>query len=59
MNDFPQYLRSMRAMHHLTQKDMARYLGISTSCLQKWEQRRITPKRLTREAVEQNLRKLK
>ena len=58
MNDFPQYLRAMRDTHHMTQAETARYLDVSISCLQKWEQRQRTPKELTRQAVEQKLRKL-
>lgn len=58
MDNFQQYLHSMRTMHRMSQEEMARYLGLSTSCIQKWEQGRRTPKRLTQQAVEQRLRKL-
>ena len=58
MNDFPQYLRGMRDMHHMSQREMAQYLGVSISCLQKWEQRQRTPKKLTQKAVEQKIRRI-
>lgn len=58
MNEFPQYLRGMRDMHHMSQREMAQYLGVSISCLQKWEQRQRTPKKLTQKAVEQKIRRI-
>lgn len=59
MDDFSQWIRTMRAVHRMSQIDMARYLHVSPSCLQKWEQRQRTPKELTRQAIEQKIRKLK
>ena len=58
MNDFSANLRTIRQTRKLTQADLAIYLGVSLSCIQKWEQGQRTPKKLTQEAIKQKLRRL-
>lgn len=44
MNDFSANLRTIRQTRKITQADLAAYLGVSLSCIQKWEQGQRTPK---------------
>lgn len=58
MTGFSDDLRTIRQARKLTQVDLAIYLGVSLSCIQKWEQGQRTPKKLTQDAVTQKLRRL-
>ena len=58
MNDFSANLRTIRQTLKLTQADLATYLGVSLSCIQKWEQGQRTPKKLTQDAITQKLRRI-
>ena len=57
MNDFSANLRTIRQTRKLT-ADLATYLGVSLSCIQKWEQGQRTPKKLTQDAITQKLRRI-
>ena len=58
MTGFSEDLRTIRQARKLTQVDLAIYLGVSLSCIQKWEQGQRTPKKLTQEAIKQKLSRL-
>ena len=58
MNDFSANLRTIRQTRKLTQADLATYLGVSLSCIQKWEQGQRTPKKLTQDAITLKLRRI-
>lgn len=58
MTGFSDDLRTIRQARKLTQADLARSLGVSLSCIQKWEQGQRTPKKLTQDAIKQKLRRL-
>lgn len=58
MTGFSDDLRTIRQARKLTQADLAIYLGVSLSCISKWEQGQRTPKKLTQDAIKQKLRRL-
>ena len=58
MTGFSDDLRTIRQERKLTQADLATYLGVSLSCIQKWEQGQRTPKKLTQDAITQKLRRI-
>lgn len=58
MTGFSDDFRTIRQARKLTQADLAIYLGVSLSCIQKWEQGQRTPKKLTQDAIIQKLRRL-
>lgn len=58
MTGFSDDLRTIRQERKFRQADLAIYLGVSLSCVQKWEQGQRTPKKLTQEAIKQKLRRL-
>lgn len=58
MNDFSANLRTIRQTRKITQADLAAYLGVSISCIQKWEQGQRTPKKLTQDAITLKLRRI-